>query len=48
MEPLLAVTVTVATGEDPYGTEDGATETVVVVKTGEIILNEMVFAELAA
>ena len=48
VEPLLAVTVTVATGEDPYVTEDGATETVVVVETGEMILNEMVFAELAA
>lgn len=48
MEPSLAVTVTVATGEDPYVTEDGATETAVVVETGEMMLNEMEFAELAA
>jgi hypothetical protein len=48
IEPSLAVTVTVATGEDPYVTEDGATETVVVVEIGEMMLNEMVFAELAA
>ena len=48
MEPSLAVTETVATGEDPYVTEDGATETVVVVEIGEMMLNEIVFAELAA
>lgn len=48
VEPLLAVTVTVAIGEAPYVTEDGATETVVVVETGEMMLNEMEFAELAA
>jgi hypothetical protein len=48
VEPSLAVTVTVATGEDPYVTEDGATETVVIVEIGEMMLNEIVFAELAA
>jgi hypothetical protein len=48
VEPSLAVTVTVATGDDPYVTEDGATETVVVVEIGEMMLNEMVVAELGA
>jgi hypothetical protein len=47
-EPLLAVTATVATGDAPYVTEFGATETVVVVEIGEMMLNEIVLAVLPA
>jgi hypothetical protein len=48
VEPSLAVTVAVATGVEPYGTDDGTTETVVVVETGITMLKEIGAAELEA